>query len=84
MSRLTLTLIPRGDESKAKKISELEICNDQTSQNPEYGNYYFKMTSEEKENGLWARGRLKSFKRSRGYWQCVKDVLSKIDTNHYE
>lgn len=83
MLRLTLTLIPRGDESKAKKISELEICNDETSKNSEIGNYQFNLLSTCKE-GLWARGRLENFKRNRGYWQCIKEVLALIDMNNYE
>ena len=95
MLRLTLELIPHGIEESKRNIGTLEIYNDRTGTD-EFGNYRFTLTGERanmlvKKNGpisnavamnsLWCTGILKGFKRSRGYWSTVKEVLNKIKTD---
>lgn len=87
MIRLTLEIIPHGDESKKFIAGSMQIANDCTGKN-EIGNYDFSIFGPVKEgdssfpNELWEKGRLNCFDRRRGYWSCVKECLATINTDY--
>ena len=92
MLRVILELVPHGNESLKTTVGTLEIANNRTG-TPEVGNYDFSLTGFEADkragvikdaavhNMLWCSGKLNGFKRSRGYWSTVKEVLNKIKTD---
>ena len=88
MLRLTLELLPHGSETAKSTVGVLEIYNDLTGTH-EAGNYVFNLTGVPDKAGhpaavknqLWCGGKMKGFKRSRGYWSTVKEVLAKIKTD---
>jgi hypothetical protein len=80
--RVTLELIPHGDESKKRKIGVIDIEN--TGDHPKHpflADYKYHMTGPTYENGTdtWHEGTLKDIVRSRGYWAHVKEVLMQCD-----
>jgi len=80
--RITLELIPRGDESRRKVMGTLEIEN--TGDHPEHptlANYHYRMTGPINggEVGKWHEGTLRDVEREKGYWAHVKAVLSALD-----
>lgn len=88
MIRLTMEIVPRGDESKKFTAGTLEIANDCTG-TEELGNYHVKITGPV-HNGdgraapdeFWGKFRLEGFHRPRGWWSCVKEALLKFDTDY--
>lgn len=89
--KVTLELIPRGDESRKLVVGTLYIENDGTGDNGNLkgiGNYDYKLygpvTDGESSipNEFWDKGRLENFNRQRGYWSTVKEVLNNCDTDY--
>jgi hypothetical protein len=82
--RLTLELIPYGDESKKSVMGVLDIENRGDNPNhPQKGNYRFHLTGPIHGGGVdfWHAGYMEDFERSRGYWATVKEILNTIDVN---
>jgi hypothetical protein len=80
--RVTLELIPRGDERRKKTVGTLEIEN--TGDHPGHptlANYHYRMTGPINggEVGKWHEGTLRDVEREKGYWSHVKAVLSALD-----
>ncbi len=80
--RVTLEIIPRGDERRRKTMGTLEIEN--TGDHPEHpklANYHYRMTGPINggEVGKWHEGTLRDVDRDKGYWAHVKAVLSALD-----
>ena len=86
--RVTMEIIPRGDESRKFVAGVLTIANDETG-NQEIGNYELKITGPVLDgdgsimNDFWSRGRLERFERKRGWWSCVKEALNALETDYY-
>lgn len=79
--RLTLELIPRGDESRKRVVGTLEIENtDDHPKHPKFGNYRFRMTGQVHGDGIdvWHEGEYLNMPRE-GYWSCVKEILDSLD-----
>jgi hypothetical protein len=79
--RIKVELIPRGDERRIQMIGLLEIEN--TNDHPErpaMGRYRYRMTGPVHGGGSddWYEGHL-DFRRSRGYWALVKEILADVD-----
>lgn len=74
MLRITIQLIPRGDESKVRTIGTMEIANDGTG-TPDLGNYIGKLHAE--YTGPDGRnGRLTKFNRHKqSVWSLVGGFL---------
>lgn len=82
MLRITLELIPRGDEFLSRTMGTLEISN--TGDHPHHpvlAHYEYTMTGPIHGGGvdLWHTGTLRDVVRKRGYWAHVKDVLLSVD-----
>lgn len=93
MIRVTLEIIPRGNESKKFIAGTLDITNDGTGDgghNKGIGHYDYVLygpvsddpTSSAEMNEYWERGRLENFSRPRGWWSCVKEVLNTAKTDY--
>lgn len=64
MLRVTIELLPQGDESRARTIGVVEIANDLTG-TFDYGNYDVRLTKSlvGKHKQIWKRGRVETFPR---------------------
>ncbi len=91
--RVTLEVIPHGNESKKFIAGSLDIENDGTGSpgnNIGIGNYDFTLRGPVSEDGcmyknqFWQNGRLENFARPRGWWSCVKEVLNAASTDYDE
>jgi hypothetical protein len=87
--RVTMEIIPRGDETRKFVAGVLDIANDGTgsidSPKTGIGHYDFRITGPTLPYGevdFWAKGRLEGFERNRGWWSCVKECLNKVDTDY--
>ena len=71
MIRVTIQLIPRGDESKARTLGTMEIVNDATG-TPDVGNYDGTLHAEyTRADGR--KGRVINFKRrGQSVWSFLK------------
>ncbi len=74
MLRVTVELVPFGDESRAKEIGMLLIANDGEGTH-ESGNYAYVYGYTDRDVPL-ARGTVKKFPRSQGAWALVKKILN--------
>lgn len=73
MLRITLELLPKGDESKAKVIATGKITNTGTSGNDQLGNYKYELKSKGR---LWREGIFKYFPRKRyNIWMLLCFIL---------
>jgi hypothetical protein len=80
--RVTVELIPRGDEARKKVVGFLEVEN--TADHPEHpqrANYKYRMVGPVNggELGLWHQGVIADVDRERGYWAHIKEILSRLD-----
>ncbi len=86
--RVTMEIIPKGDESKKFVAGVIDIINDGTGDygnGQGIGNYDWRITGpvhEEYGPDFWEKGRLEKFKRKRGWWSCVKEVLNIAKTDY--
>lgn len=75
MIRVTIELVPRGDESKKQHLGTAEIINDGTG-NMEVGNYTVRLSKWGKPNQTWKKGALSGFPRQRlGSWDLLALAL---------
>ena len=88
--RVTMEIIPRGDESRKFVAGVLDIENDATGTHA-IGNYNLRISGPVQDepghaqpNEHWERGRLEGFARKRGWWSCVKDALLMLRTDYDE
>lgn len=80
--RVTLEVVPKGDERRKRVVGQIDIEN--TADHPEHprkAHYKYRMTgpTEGREIGLWHQGVMSDIDRDRGYWAHVKEVLSRLD-----
>lgn len=62
MLRVTIEVIPKGDESRRRHLGTLEIANDGTG-NSETGNYAVRLAKFGRPNQSWMRGAVRGFDR---------------------
>ncbi len=79
MIRVTVELVPRGDESQARVLAQGVIVNDGTG-TLSTGAYTYGITAqtnvEGRDPGIWKQGRIVGFKRKRdNVWRLLKRVL---------
>lgn len=72
MIKVTLDIVPHGDESKTYKVAELKIIND-LSGNLEFGNYEYFLEM----NGEIHNGKYKGHNRKSGILPLVRTILTK-------
>lgn len=73
MLRVTVEIIPLGDEAKREVLGTLEIVNDGTSRHrPEYGNYRYTLSGRRMR-------RITDHLRETGYWRLIRDILIQED-----
>ena len=74
MIRVTVELVPQGDESRAKTLHTAVIAND-GSGTKDRGNYRFSL-SRKGSARPWKEGRISGFPRKRlGTWHLLYRVL---------
>ena len=83
MIRVTVDLVPHGEEDGKKVIGILEIWNNATGTS-EKGNYCFRI-SEESEPNIWLCGKISGFPRLQSQsWHliylCLKNILEEKQT----
>jgi hypothetical protein len=74
MLRVTIELVPFGDESRARKIATMLIANDGTGDH-RTGNYGYAFQYDDRSNDV-ATGVIKNFPRASGAWSLVKRILN--------
>lgn len=75
MIRVTIELVPRGDESKKTHLGTAEIVNDGTG-TMETGNYTIRLSKWGKPTQTWRQGELKGFPCQRlGPWDLLAMAL---------
>lgn len=85
--RVTMEIIPRGDESRKFVAGVLDIINDGTGDRAT-GNYKLHLTGPVKDgdtailNYSWKIGFMKGFRRARGWWSCVREALNAMPTDY--
>ena len=82
MLRVTVELVPHGEEDRAYTIGTMLIANDGTG-SLGYGNYGFAYCNTDNDNVI-AIGTLQNFPRHLGAWQLIKRALSikNSESNH--
>lgn len=75
MLRITIELVPHGDESKKKHLGTAIIVNDGTG-GRDVGNYYAKFSHFDSPNKTWKCSTCEGFKRlKRGPWDLLYIML---------
>ena len=69
MLRITVELVPFGDESRSKQIGKGYIVNDGTGDS-KTGNY--DCTFYELDNDRKREVKIKNFDRSKGFWSLIR------------
>lgn len=64
MLRVTIEIIPKGDESRKRHLGTLDIVNDGTG-NSEIGNYTVRLAKFGRPNQTWIHGVVRGFDRIR-------------------
>jgi hypothetical protein len=64
MLRITIEVLPRGDESKKRHLGTVEIANDGTG-DEQYGNYAVRLAKFGRPTQTWLRGVVQRFDRVR-------------------
>lgn len=76
MLRITIELVPHGDESRKEVIGIGVIANDATGTDYN-GNYKYHLSKWGKGTAMWKAGRIEDFARKvRGPWDLLYRVLS--------
>ncbi len=78
MVRVTIEIVPHGNDEEAYKVSEINIVND-LSGTLDKGNYIYKLDAD----NIIIEGKYKGFNRSEGVLPLVKKVLTKA-INQYK
>ena len=72
MLRITVELVPHGNENKKSIIGLMEIVNDKTG-TEHLGNYYYSLGNGNTINS----GKYSGFNRSLGFWRLIEGILTK-------
>jgi hypothetical protein len=71
MLRVTVELLPQGDETKAEHLGTATIANDGTG-TIEFGNYVARFSKWGQPNDIWKKGTVRNFPRKgRGPWDLL-------------
>lgn len=71
MIRITVELLPHGDESRKRHLGTAEIVNDATG-TAEAGNYTVRLSKWGRPSQTWKSGRVEGFDRARlGAWDLL-------------
>jgi len=80
MIRVTVELIPYGDESRTRHLGTAIIANDgQTTlyESEQLGSYNVTLSTRRSPEAIWRRGRVESFPRKRlGAWDLLYRALA--------
>jgi len=74
MLRITIELVPFGDESRAREIGVLLLANDGEGTH-ESGDYAYVYGYTDRDMPF-ARGTVKKFSRNQGAWALVRKILN--------
>lgn len=75
MLRVTLEMVPFGNEEKKRLIGKMEISN--VYGDSEFADYTIKMV----ECDFKEAGKIKGFTRCRGAWNLVKEAMNSMKFN---
>jgi hypothetical protein len=75
MLRVTIELIPFGDQKKSRVIGQMQIVNTGTSKWPSIGHYDGWMCEE--DNG-YTEFHIKNHKRRDGFWVLLSKILNHV------
>ena len=76
MLRVTIELVPFGDESRAREIGIMLIANDGEGTTIK-GDYAYAYGYTDGRGSKFSTGTLKNFYRSQGAWALIKKILVK-------
>lgn len=76
MIRVTVELVPWGDESMKKTIGVMNIANDGNSGDREIGNYEARM---EDDRGTEKTVHVMGHKRTTGVWTLIRRTLQEMN-----
>ena len=76
MLRVTIELVPLGDESRAREIGIMLIANDGEGTTIK-GDYAYAYGYTDGRGSKFSTGTLKNFYRSQGAWALIKKILVK-------
>jgi hypothetical protein len=75
MLRVTIEVLPSGDENRKRHLGTVEIANDGTG-SPEVGNYSIRLAKFGRPNQTWLQGKLSGFDRiKRGPYDLLLQCL---------
>lgn len=78
MLRVTIELLPYGDETRKRHLGTCEIAND-ASGTPTRGNYHIRFSRRGKPFSTWKETRVEGFPRKRlGAWDLLFLALRNI------
>jgi hypothetical protein len=81
MLRVTIELVPYGDEEEAQRIATMLIANDGTG-NSKFGNYAYAYNYSDRP-GEPESGTVTRYARADGAWKLVKKILNdKFSSNN--
>jgi hypothetical protein len=80
MIRVTVELLPAGDEERKRLLGVATIANDGSSLNPSFGNYVVYLSKwAPHQNRTWKAGAVTKFnRRTRGPWDLLYVALRNI------
>jgi len=73
MIRVTVELLPNGDESKARTLAVARIVN--IGGTPERGDYRVTLSRRNEPHSVERTGLLTQFERTRGPWELLHEAL---------
>jgi hypothetical protein len=76
MLRVTIELVPFGNEDEKRKIGEMVIANDMTG-DPYNGNYQALIASDDWSNAPESYIKLEGHNRRSSVWDLVSELLNK-------
>lgn len=84
MLRITLELLPHGDQSRKRHLGTIEISN--VGGTPTRGNYRVRLSKRGKPNQLWKEGKVTEFprKRLRPYDLLYRALMATVGSRNGE
>lgn len=76
MLRVTIELVPHGDETRAREIGTMLIANDGEGTYAK-GNYAYVYGYTDRRGVKFSTGTVKNFYRNQGAWALIKKILVK-------
>jgi hypothetical protein len=76
MLRVTIELVPHGDETRAREIGVMLIANDGEGTHTK-GNYAYVYGYTDRRGVRFSTGTVKNFYRNQGAWALIKKILMK-------